>query len=151
MVWLNMNCFMGYIHWTESTSIFCSNDVMCRAIWRHLSSLPYQFSIFEDMGDWQPWNLDNLNSDNSNFPLTWTKFPFLDQNFTEIYPDNLNSLLTRTVFHFPSEFKLPGFYCSYNNNNSDDEYYYYYKCNKKCWPSCSLSILLLSFLMKLEY
>ena len=72
------------------------------------------------MGDWQPWNLDNLNSDNSNFPLTRTNFPFLDQNFTEIYPDNLNSLLTRTVIRFPSDFELQGFFCSHNNNNNNN-------------------------------
>ena len=33
-------------------------------------------------------------------------------NRTEIYPDNSNSPLTRTVFRFPSKFELPGFYCS---------------------------------------
>ena len=152
MVWLNVNCFMGYIHWSESTSIFRSNFVMCHMIWRHLSSLLYQFSIFEDMGDWQPWNLDNSNSGNSNFPLTRTKFPFLDQNFTDIYPDNSNSLLSWTVFRFPSEFEVLGIYCSDNNNNSDDDDGdYYYKCNKKWWPSRSTSVLLLSFLIKLEY
>ena len=31
---------------SESTGIFCPNDIMCRALWCHLSSLPYQFSIF---------------------------------------------------------------------------------------------------------
>ena len=56
--------------------------------------------------------------------ITWTRitriprslelnFLSLDQNFTEIYPDNPDSPLTRTVFRFPSEFELPGFYCSY--------------------------------------
>ena len=56
--------------------------------------------------------------------ITWTRitriprslelnFLSLDQNFTEIYPDNSDSPLTRTVFRFPSEFELPGFYCSY--------------------------------------
>ena len=29
---------------------FCTKDVMGRALWCHLSSLPSQFSIFEDMG-----------------------------------------------------------------------------------------------------
>ena len=33
---------------------FFTNDVMCHALWCHLSSLPYQFSIFENMGGWQP-------------------------------------------------------------------------------------------------
>ena len=36
-------------------AFFCTNDVIHRAIWRHLSSLPYQFSILEDVGGWQPW------------------------------------------------------------------------------------------------
>ena len=30
------------------------------------------------------------------------------QNFTEIFPDNSNSPITRTVFRFPVEFELPG-------------------------------------------
>ena len=38
-------------------------------------------------------------------------FLSLDQNFTEIYPNNSNSWLTRTVFRFPSKFALPGFFC----------------------------------------
>ena len=37
-------------------------------------------------------------------------FLSLDQNLTEKYPDNSNSLPTRTVFRFPSEFELTGFY-----------------------------------------
>ena len=41
-------------------------------------------------------------------------FLSLDQNFTEIYPYNSDSPLTRTVNRFPSEFELPGFYCSYS-------------------------------------
>ena len=50
--------FMCYIRWSESTSIFGSSDVICRAIWRHLSFLPFEFSIillFDDVGRWQPW------------------------------------------------------------------------------------------------
>ena len=31
-------------------SIFFINDVISSALWHHLSSLPYQFSIFEDVG-----------------------------------------------------------------------------------------------------
>ena len=34
---------------------FVTNDVMCRALWHHLSSLPHQFLIFEDVGGWKPW------------------------------------------------------------------------------------------------
>lgn len=40
--------------WLESTSIFCTNDVMWHRLWCHLQSLPYQFSVFKDMGGWQP-------------------------------------------------------------------------------------------------
>ena len=36
--------------WSESRSIFCTHGVMCHALWHHLSSLPYQFLIFEDVG-----------------------------------------------------------------------------------------------------
>ena len=32
---------------------FFTNDVTCRALWRHLSSHSRQFSIFEDVGGWQ--------------------------------------------------------------------------------------------------
>ena len=54
-------------------------------------------------------------SDNSNSPVTQTKFPFpqLSLNLNEIDPDNSNFLLTQTVFRFPSEFELLGLYCSY--------------------------------------
>ena len=31
-------------------AFFFINDVMCPALWRHLSSLSHQFSIFEDVG-----------------------------------------------------------------------------------------------------
>ena len=52
-MWLNM--FICYIRRSESTSIFGTNDVICRAIWPYLTSLPYQFSIiFDDVGSWQP-------------------------------------------------------------------------------------------------
>ena len=33
-----------------STSIFWTNDVIYHTIWGHLLPLPYQFSIFEDVG-----------------------------------------------------------------------------------------------------
>ena len=55
----------------------------------------------------EPWN-----SYNSNSWLTQTEFPF---PWTEIYLDNLNSLLT--VFRFPSEFEFPGFYNTVNLNS----------------------------------
>ena len=34
---------------SESTNIFGANDVICRAVWRHLSFLTYQLSIFDDV------------------------------------------------------------------------------------------------------
>ena len=45
----------------------------------------------------------------------WLQLYFisLDQNFTEIYPDNSNSPLTRTVLRFPWEFEFLSFYCTY--------------------------------------
>ena len=48
-----MNClYMCYIRQSESMSIFGTNDVICCAIWCHLSFLPYQFSVVDDMGGW---------------------------------------------------------------------------------------------------
>ena len=41
---------MCYRRWLESTCIFGTNDVICCAIWHYLSFLPYQFSIFDDVG-----------------------------------------------------------------------------------------------------
>ena len=43
-------CHRKYSWRWESTIIFYTYDVMCCALWHHLSSLPYQFSIFEDVG-----------------------------------------------------------------------------------------------------
>ena len=40
--------YKGY----NSYMFFCKNDVMFRALWRHLLSLPCQFSIFEDLRGW---------------------------------------------------------------------------------------------------
>lgn len=48
-------CVIANVWWLESMNIFCLNDVMCRALWHHLSSFPYQLSIFEDLEGWQPW------------------------------------------------------------------------------------------------
>ena len=43
---------------------FCTNEVMFRALWRHLLSFLCQFSIFEDVRDWQPYNFSLLFSFN---------------------------------------------------------------------------------------
>ena len=83
----------------------------------------------------------NSNSDHLNSPLTPTKFPLPRSKFTQIYPQNSNSSScnstrmptyynssscciivknTKTIttatwiaFHFPSEFGLKGFYCTF--------------------------------------
>ena len=46
--------FMCNLRRLETTSIFGTNDVICHVIWRNLSFLPYQLSIFDDVGGWQP-------------------------------------------------------------------------------------------------
>ena len=33
---------------------FGTNDIICCVIWCHLSFLPHQFSIFDDVGGWEP-------------------------------------------------------------------------------------------------
>ena len=38
-----------------SRIFFSTNDIMYCALWHRLLSLPYQFSIFEDVRGWQPW------------------------------------------------------------------------------------------------
>ena len=50
----------------------------------------------------------------------WLELYFisLDQNFTEIYPDNSNSPLTRTVLRFPWEFEFLSFYCTYTEHTT---------------------------------
>ena len=54
----------------------------------------------------------NWNLDNSNSSLTWTNFPFPQSKyFRWNWPRLLKFRLTRTVFCFPSEFDLLGFYC----------------------------------------
>ena len=51
---INWTVYMCDIRQSKSKSIFGTNDIICRAIWRHLSFLPYQFLIFDDVGGWQP-------------------------------------------------------------------------------------------------
>ena len=45
---------MCYLSRSEPTSIFGTNDVLCRVIWRHLTAPAKQFLIFDDVGGWQP-------------------------------------------------------------------------------------------------
>ena len=49
--------FVCYKCWLESTNFFCTNDFICRAIWRHLSFLPYQCSILliDNVEGWQSY------------------------------------------------------------------------------------------------
>ena len=79
--------------WFESTSIFCTNDVMCHTLWCHLSPLSYQFSIFEDMGGWQPWipNFKHKHylyntgtSQSQTVVLTVPKIPSIIENLPSI-------------------------------------------------------------------
>ena len=77
---------MCYIRRSESASIFGTNEVICRAIWRHLSSFAYQFSIFDDLGSWQPWKcLPQPNLKQQSLP------PSLDKNTIAISFAILNS------------------------------------------------------------
>ena len=68
--------FMCHIHRSESTSIFGTNDVICREIWLHLWFLPYQFSIFDDVGSWQPCYWITCPARKSTHPILmeWTFF-----------------------------------------------------------------------------
>ena len=63
---------MCHICQSESMSIFGTNDIICREIWLHLWFLPYQFSIFDDVGSWQPcyWASDYLPSQKIYSPHT---------------------------------------------------------------------------------
>ena len=49
---------------SESTTVFCTINVMYHALWRHLSSLPYQFSIFRG---WQPCTHRNFDWGTTSF------------------------------------------------------------------------------------
>ena len=67
------------------------------------------------------YHLNSVHAEYRRTLITWTwitQIPrflkihllSLDQDFTEIYPDNSNFPLTQTVIRFPLEFELPGFY-----------------------------------------
>ena len=60
--------------------------------------------------DTKDWKYSRTSITRTQITLIPRNFLCLDQNFTESYPDNSNSPLTRTVFRFPSEFELPGLY-----------------------------------------
>ena len=47
-----MTCFCDY---KSQREFFWANDVMYRVLWCLLSFVPYQFSISENIGCWQPW------------------------------------------------------------------------------------------------
>ena len=81
----------------ESTGIFCTNDIMYHSLWCHLSSLPYQFLIFEDMGDWQPSpGVGNLPTLGPRTPRLFTGTWFLTWNIK----DKQLGFLARTNFYF---------------------------------------------------
>ena len=81
----------------ESTGIFCTNDIMYHSLWCHLSSLPYQFLIFEDMGDWQPSpGVGNLPTLGPRTPRLFTGTWFL----TWTTKDKQLGFLQRTNYYF---------------------------------------------------
>ena len=81
----------------ESTGIFCTNDIMYHSLWCHLSSLPYQFLIFEDMGDWQPSpGVGHLPTLGPRTPRLFTGTWFL----TWTTKDKQLGFLQRTNFYF---------------------------------------------------
>ena len=73
-------CVFVNIHDNRSQQVFfCTNGVMCRALWRHLTCLPYQFSIYEHLGGWQPWKVSTLTGlDLSTNMGLWLQRSFLE-------------------------------------------------------------------------
>ena len=94
-----------------STSIFCTNDIIYREIWRHLPSLSYLLSIFEDVGGggggrggWHPGRkskLINKKEKKKSFggirPLPASKSIFVDLTTFE-FRDRGVSLTSRATF-----------------------------------------------------
>ena len=71
-MWLNIKC-LCHIRRSESKSIFGTNDVICRVIWPHLSFRPYQFSIFGDVGGWQPSSSQSGNMSFKVMSESWRR------------------------------------------------------------------------------
>ena len=70
---------------------------MYHSLWCHLSSLPYQFLIFEDMGDWQPSpGVGNLPTLGPRTPRLFTGTWFL----TWTTKDKQLGFLQRTNYYF---------------------------------------------------
>ena len=67
-------CHRKYSWRSEWTSVFCTINVMCHAFWRHVSSLPYQFSIF---GGWQPCHIGILTGERLRFKRRTSHVPNL--------------------------------------------------------------------------
>ena len=67
-------CHRKYSWRSEWTSVFCTINVMCHAFWRHLSSLPYQFSIF---GGWEPCHIGILTGERLRFKRRTSHVPNL--------------------------------------------------------------------------
>lgn len=85
-----------YSRRSESTSVFSTNDVMCRALWRHLSSLPYKLSIFVDVGGWQPYSCGEV------FTAGWLNATFICP------PKNFYTTSSQSVYEITSMFKFWG-------------------------------------------
>ena len=65
-------CVIANLWRSESTGVFCTHDVMCHVLWHHLSSLCYQFSIFED--GWQPCRSHRRGSKHKELAAPLTQF-----------------------------------------------------------------------------
>ena len=85
-----------YSRRSESTSVLSTNDVMCRALWRHLSSLPYKLSIFVDVGGWQPCSCGEV------FTAGWLDATFICP------PKNFYTTSSQSVYEITSMFKFCG-------------------------------------------
>ena len=80
------------------------HHVRC-VIWCHLSAIPYQFSIFEEVGGWQPRSYSMLLTgvkENGVWHLAWRKWFF--QSNRSHFTFMLNSTLMTTVTPFLQNF-----------------------------------------------
>ena len=105
-------CDCGVLNYTDClvlgfTRHICNSLVLTIFVLDH--SLLSIYQIYQTL---YSRTSNNSKSDNSNSPLTRTKFFSLDQYCPEIYPDSSNSPLARAVFCFPAEFELSGFFCN---------------------------------------
>ena len=103
MAWKTIYWFL-FVYWRHNCSRCCK--------WL-MEFYVNKLILDQILADLIQQNLDNSNSDNSNSPLSRTKLLSLDQDFTEIYPDNSNSPLKIELFFvsLQSWSSPPRFYC----------------------------------------